>query len=173
MEDKLFSSKEKYNIYICAILGAIAIFISYTWFQDILSGEEGRIRKFILKGKKAVQTKNILACVDMISTNYQDKYGNDRQSLIYTAKEVFAYYKNILIHVEKMKIELNDSKNQANVEIVALVLCQSRENTRGFKKLFEGEKGRFRVKLVKEDKKWQLLELEFLEELTIMGQRIS
>lgn len=156
---------QEYKIYIWAGLVVPAIFIFYTFFKSIFTPEESRVRKFILEGKRAVETKNILTCANMISTNYQDKYGNGRQSLIYTAREVFAYYKDILITVEKMKIQLNDTKDEADVEIVALVLFRSKDNR--IEKMFEGEKGRFRVKLVKEDKSWRVQELEFLEELTL------
>ena len=151
--------------YIWTGLGIIAILIFYTFFKSIFPSEGARVRKFILEGKRAVETKNILACAGMISTNYQDRYGNDRQSLIYTAREAFAYYKDVLITVEKMKIQLNEAKDQADVEIVALVLFRSKDNR--IEKMFEGEKGRFRVKLVKEDKSWRVQELEFLEELTL------
>lgn len=157
--------------YIWIGLAVLTIFIFYTFFKSIFMPEESRVRKFILEGKRAVETKNILVCAGMISTNYQDKYGNNRQTLIYVTKEFFNYYKNIFVHIESMDIKLDDSETKADVEILALVLCQSKEDKP--EKIFEGEKGRFRVKLVKEDKKWQVLEIEFLEELTIMGQRIS
>ena len=57
--------------------------------------------------------------------SYKDKYGNDRQSLIYFVKEVFGYYKRIFISIEDIKIKLDDSKLQANVEITAQVIGQS------------------------------------------------
>ena len=167
----LFNLRENYKFYIWVTIGAVVISIAFFWLQNILAGEEARVRKFILKGKRAVETKDILACSDMISLNYKDKYGNTRESIIYDAREVFAYYKDILTGIEKMDIQLNAAKDQATVEIVALVLCRTKEEK--LENVFEGEKGRFRVKLIKEDKKWRLQEAEFLEELTIMGQKIT
>ena len=129
------------------------------------------MRKFILRGRQAVESKNIVTCVNMISKDYHDKYGNDRQSLIYATKEVFGYYSKILVHINDMDIELNDSNTQANVKIMALVVGQTQVNNA--EKILEGKKNGFRIKLIKEDKTWQLSELEFYEPITIMGQTIS
>lgn len=167
----MINFNEKYKIYLGAAGGALLLFISFLWLQDILAGEQGQIRKFILRGKEAVEAKNILTCADMVSMHYQDKYGNDRQNLIYATKEAFNYYKQIFVHIEKMEIKIGDSKMLASAEIVALAVGQTQESNR--EKILEGEKGRFRIKLVKEDKKWRLLEIEFFEPITIMGQNIS
>lgn len=162
------------KIYIRASLIALAIFIFYNWLHDIFSGEEGRVRKFILQGKKAVEAKDLLACADMISFDYQDKYDNDRQRLIFAAREFFGYYKDIVVHIEKMEIKLDDSKTQASVEIVALVVGRTKENkSEKILEGLEGEKSRVGVKLVKVDKRWRLLELEFYESLRITGQEVG
>lgn len=158
---------QKYRIYIWPILGALIFFI----FLNFFLAEKGRVRRFILQGERAVESKNILTCANMISKDYQDKYGNDKQSLIYIAKEVFGYYKSIFVHIDGMEIEIDDSQKMANVEIVALVVGQTQANNA--EKILEGEKGRFRVRLIKEDRKWRVVELEFFEPITIMGQDIS
>lgn len=161
----------KLKIFLRASLIGVIIFILYNLLGNIFSGEEGRVRKFILRGKKAVEQKNIFICSDMISTNYQDKYGNGRQEVLYIAKELFSYYQNILINIEKMDIKLQEAKDKADIEIVALVVGQSKEKTT--ERILEGERGRFRARLIKEEKGWKLLELEFFEPLRIMGQDIS
>lgn len=162
------------KIYIRASLIALAIFIFYNWFHDFISGEEGRVKKFILQCKKAVEAKDLLACADKISMNYQDKYGNDRQRLIFAAREFFGYYKDIIVHIEKMEIKLDDSKTQANVEIQALVIGRTKENkSEKILEGLEGEKGRVGIKLIKVDKNWHLLELEFYESLRITGQEVG
>ena len=117
--------------YIRLGLVALVLVISYLWFQFLFSSEEGRVRRFILEGKRAAESKNILACANLISKEYSDKYGNERQTLIYIAKEVFVYYRTIIIGIDKMDIRLDESKEKATVEIVALVLCQSKDNKIG------------------------------------------
>lgn len=161
----------KYKIYIWAVVVAAVIFVLYGWLNDIFSGEEGRVRKFIRQGKKVVEAKDILAASVMISESYQDKYSNDRASLLYGAKEFFQYYKSILIHIEKIEIKLDDSKDKASAEIQAIIIGQSA--VKGTEKILEGGRDRFRVKLIKEDKKWKLLELEFFQPLKIMGFDIA
>jgi hypothetical protein len=153
-----------------AIVGAVT-FVFYNFLQNILAGEEARVRKFILKGKRAVEEKNIFAVSDMLSANYQDKYGNSRSTLIYAAKEFFVYYKHILVSIEKMDIRLEDSRDKAEAVITALII--GKKDSGAQENVFEGERGRFLIKLLKEDKKWQLLELEFFEPIRIMGEEIS
>ncbi|MFH0738811.1 MAG: hypothetical protein V2A59_03020 [Candidatus Omnitrophota bacterium] len=152
----------------------LAVLISavfYLWINFLFPLEEGRVRRFILEGKRSAESKNILVCANMISQDYSDKYNNDRSTLIYIAKEAFGYYEAIIIGIDKMDIKLDESKNRATVEIVAMALCQSKDNKS--EKIFEGEKGRFRVKLIKEEGRWRLLEVELLERMTIMGQAID
>jgi hypothetical protein len=163
--------KQKHNIYILSALWIIFIFIALVFFKNILGGEEARVRKFILKGKRAAESKDILTCANMVSMRYSDKYGNDRASLIYAGREASAYYKSIFIQIEEMKIKFNDTKTEADVEIEATVICQTESNNP--EKIFQGEKGRFMAKLTKENKSWKLLELEFFEPITILGQNIS
>lgn len=163
--------REKYKSFLCSILIALIIFISYAWLQDILAGEEGRVRKFILQGKRAVEAKNIFTCAELTSRDYHDKYGNDRESLLYAVKEVFGYYREILVHIESIKITLDESNTQAGVEIVALVIGRTEQNNT--EKILEGEKGQLKIKLVKINKKWYLSEAESFEPITIMGQNIS
>jgi hypothetical protein len=70
-----------------------------------------------------------------------------------------------------MEIKFDDSKKQADVEIVAMVLGQTQSDNA--EKILEGEKGRFRVKLIKEERVWMVSEFEFFEPITVMGQNIS
>lgn len=167
----MINFKQGLKIYIWSVIAATVLFISYSWIQDILAGEEGRVKKFIMQGAKAVGEKNLLTCSNMVSNNYHDKYGNDHQSLIYFTREFFLYYKDVLVHIESMDIKLDESKTQAGVELVALVIGKTKSDTQD--KILEGQKGRFRLKLIKEEKKWRLLELEFFEPINIMGQNIS
>ena len=146
------------------------LFILFSWIFAPLAGEKGRVRKCIMEGRQAIETKNIFACSAMISENYHDKYGNDRAMVIYAAKETFSFYKKITIRIEKMEIRLNESKNEADGELVASILCQSEAGKT--ENIFEKEKGRFRLKLIKEDKKWYVTEVEFLEALSIVGKSI-
>jgi len=163
--------KERYKTYIRPVLWAFAIVILYFWFQDIFSTEEARIRKFILRGRQAAEAKNILACADMVAANYHDKYGNDRQSLIYVGRRVFDYYKTIFVSIRSMDIKLDDSKKNASVEFTGQVIFETTENNK--ERIFEGESGQGRIKLIKEGRLWLLLEIEFLEPVTVMGQNIA
>jgi hypothetical protein len=148
----------------------LAVFL-FRGFQALFQGEEGRVRKFILEGKRAVEAKNILSCASMVADSYEDKYGNDRRNLIFAAKNFFAYYQGIFINIEKMEIKLNESGDKAEVDMVALILCRLQDDTA--EHIFEKEKGRFMVRLSKVDRKWKLQEIEFLEQVSVMGHKIT
>ena len=150
---------------------ALVIFVAYLWIQDIFSGEEGRVRKFVLQGKKVIEAKNILGLTQLIADDYHDKYGNDRQTLLYIFREVFGYYSQMLVHIESIEVSLDDSKTSASVEILALVIGKTAQNNT--EKILEGEKGRMKLRLIKEDKIWKLHGVESFEAMTIMGQNIS
>jgi hypothetical protein len=109
--------KEKFNIVLKTAVAALVVFILYSWLQGVLAGEAGRVRKFILRGKRAFEEKNLLACSEMIAFDYRDKYQNERSTLIYIVRDFFTHYKNILVNIEKMDIQLNDTNDQAEVEI--------------------------------------------------------
>ena len=164
-------SQGKPGTYFWPIIWAISLFLAYILFQGVFVSEKGRIRNFILQGKRAVESKNILSCAAMISAEYHDKYGNDRGSLIYLTRQAFDYYEGFFINIESMDIALEADKKHADVLIVALVLGQMQNNNS--ERILEGEKGKFRVRLIKEAKKWRLSEVEFFGPLTIMGQNIS
>lgn len=167
----MINPKSKFKIYIRFALGTVAIFIFYVWLSGIFFGEQRQVRRFILKGKKAVEAKNILTCAKMISTRYQDKYGNDRSSLIYIARNIFSHYGTISVNIKNIKINLDDVKVEACLEITAQVIGHTQENNR--ENILEGQEGGIMAKLAKENKKWLLLELEFFEPITIMGQTIG
>lgn len=161
----------RFKLFIRALLTAFAILILYIWFQDILTPEETRIRKFIYRGRDAAQAENILACRGMISEKYHDKYGNDRQSLTFVGQRVFDYYKTIFINISAMDIKLDDSRKNASVELTGQIVFENQQNNK--ERAFEGQSGRGRIKLIKEGKSWLLSEIEFLEPITFMGQSIS
>ena len=127
------------------------------------------MRKFILTGKEVMEARNILTSAAMISKNYHDKYGNDRDTLISSIREAFAYYKNIRSQIFKMDIKLDESKSKAEVEVETLVTCRSEE---GIEKIFKKDKGRVRLVVIKKNNKWFLAEVEFLDAATIMGTTI-
>lgn len=157
--------------YLPAVIAALAIVLGYFWLPSLCAGEEGRIRKCILKGRCAIEQKDILTCAQLISRGYHDEYGNTRESALYAGKEFFAYYKSIAIVIEKMDVLVSKSQASAKVEVVATILCRTKNNTK--EKIFEGEKGRFRIELGKEENRWLLKEVVFLENVTLMGQNIS
>lgn len=162
------SNFNKNKLYLVIIIIVLLILFIIAWLIGFFDSEETKVRKFIAKAEKAVEARSTLACTELISKNYKDKYGNDYESVLGIAHEFFGYYKEISVSIESIDITLNDSKEEANVEIVAQVIGYSQSEKEDI--ILEGEKGRFRLRLLKEDKKWKLSEIEFYEEIKIMDE---
>lgn len=153
------------------IFGFLAFFIFRILISGACLGERAKVYRFIVKGKSAVESKDILSCAGMISADYQDKYGYDRQSLIFSLREFFNYYGRISIKIQNFKISIDDDKMNADVEINALVLAHS--GARELKKTLGVERGRLKARLVKEEGKWKLSEIEFYESVKITDEAMS
>lgn len=169
-----FQIRKYIKVYIWAVAIATVAYFGLNFLRDVFGGEEAKVRKFIMHGKSAVERKNILGLSDMISYNYGDKYGNNSSSVIYGAKAFISYYKDILINIEAMDIRLNEAKTEADVEVTALIIGRTKEGgSDTIMSGLEGEKDKFRLKLVKEENGWKVVEIEFLQPLNVMGERIG
>jgi len=162
-------SAQENKILIRVLIGILCAAAIFFVLRIFLCTPECQVRKFILSGKKVVEARNTLTGASMISANYYDKYGNDRDSMIYCIRKAFTYYKSIRIQILKMDIKLDESKSKAEVEVEALVTCRGEQ---GIEKIFKEDKGRVRLVIIKENKKWLLAEVEFLDAATIMGATI-
>jgi len=168
------SGKAWIKIYLWAVAISLVAFLAYNILQDVFGGEEGRVRKFIMTGKARIEKKNILGLSDMVSFNYKDKYGNDRGTLVYGAKNFVTYYKDVFINIERMDIKLNETKTEADVEVTALIIGRTGAGaSETIGQGLEGEKDKFRLKLIKEENGWKLLDLEFLQPINMMGETIG
>lgn len=163
--------KDKYKVYLGVAVGIILVPVLSVWLWNFFSGEEGRIRKFIQQGKKAVESKNIFSCADLVSVSYHDKYGNDRQGIIFASKEAFDYYNQISVEIKSMEIKIDESNIQSSLQIKVSVIGWTKDGKP--EKILEADKERLKIKLIKEENKWHLLELEFFGPVKIMDQNIN
>lgn len=163
----MLRTKDIIGVTVCTVI----IFFFLHLFKGLFAGEEGRIKQFIHEGQRAVESRNILKCSDLISKDYRDAYGNDRSTLIYAVRETFAYYERFKIIIEDMHIQLQEEQQKAEVEIAALIIGQTTNKEE--ESIFEGEKGRLKIDIVKEEGRWKLLTLEFYEPVKIMDRYIS
>ncbi|MEW6169982.1 MAG: hypothetical protein AB1472_00230 [Candidatus Omnitrophota bacterium] len=166
----MINLKENYKIYIWTIVAALALSIFLPIVKGILEGEKGRVQKFVLQGKRALEKQDILACIGMISDDYKDKYANDKQTLIYLTRETFRYYQELFIQIDKMDIKLEQDKLNASIEIEGIIFGLNKGGQKEF--ILEKEQGKLMLKLIKQDKRWQLLEIKDFKPITLMGQGI-
>lgn len=136
-------------ILICALFAARAVTI-------MLEGEEGRLKRTIHKAKRLAERESIVALANYISPNYYDELGNDRRSLLLIAKGFFGEYKNILILIDTLEIEIEDESAGAHIE--ATVYWQEDVSSDIIYDTVEVE-----AKFKKERNSWKLIELRFFE----------
>lgn len=169
-----FRIRDYIKVYVWAVIISLAAFFAYNILQDAFGGEQARIKKFIMTGKARIEKKNLLGISDMVSFDYKDKYGNDRATLVFGVKSFVSYYKDVFINIESVDVKLNEARTEADVEVVALIIGRTGQGASGaVTQGLEGEKGKFRLKLVKENDGWKLLDLEFLQPVNIMGETIG
>ncbi|HOX09913.1 MAG TPA: hypothetical protein PLV09_02360 [Candidatus Omnitrophota bacterium] len=162
------------RIYIWAVVISSVAYFGFNLARDIFGGEEAKVRKFIMQGKSRLEKRDIIGLSEMVSADYKDKYGNDRVTVVYGAKTFLAYYKDVFINIEKTDIVLNEAKDTAEAEVVALMIGKTKDGrSDSIMEGLEGEKDKFRLKLRKEKNGWKLLEIEFLQPLNIMGERVG
>ncbi|MFA5148649.1 MAG: hypothetical protein WC491_05955 [Candidatus Omnitrophota bacterium] len=164
------------KIYIWAVVISSVAYFGFNLARDIFGGEEAKVRKFIMQGKSRLEKKDIIGLSDMVADGYKDKYGNDRMTLVYGTKSFLAYYSDIFINIERADIKLNEAKDatQAEAEVTALMIFKTKEGKPGpALDGLEGEKDKFLLKMIKEKNGWKLLEIEFLQPLNIMGEKIG
>jgi hypothetical protein len=170
------SGRSWLKIYIWAVVISSVAYFGFNFARDIFGGEEAKVRKFIMQGKSRLEKRDIIGLSDMVSADYKDKYGNDRMTVVYGAKSFLAYYKDIFINIERTDITLNGTKDatQAEAEVVALIIGKTKDGrSDSITEGLEGEKDKFRLKLRKEENGWKLLEIEFLQPLNIMGEKVG
>lgn len=157
----------------------ILVFLLATifYFKDIFLTEEGKIKRVISQGERAIEKKDIVRCASFVSLDYSDSYGLDRRSLIVLGEKVFREYQNIFIHIESLSIELNPARpvreffsNGANgvkddlaeVKFIAKVMV-SRPGEAGKSLSIEKGSERFTVTFRKEEGKWKVFRAEIPE----------
>lgn len=162
------------KIYAWAVVVSSVAYFGFNLARDMFGGEEAKVRKFIMQGKSRFEKRDFIGLSDMVSADYKDKYGNDRMTVVYGAKSFLAYYKDIFINIERADITLNEGKDAAEAEVVALIIGKTKDGrSDSIMEGLEGEKDKFRLKLRKEENGWKILEIEFLQPLNIMGEKVG
>ena len=119
-------------------------------------GEEGRLKRTVYKAKRLAEREDILALTNHISLDYHDELGNDRRSILLIAKSFFDEYRNILILINSLGIEIEENTALASIEATIYwqgnVSSEITYDTAEVKAIFK-----------KEQNRWRLTELRFLE----------
>ena len=148
----------KFNIKTLLILvGVVISIIAISRIVTIMfEGEEGRLKRTIYKAKRLAEKEDIVGLTNYISPQYYDELGNDRRTLLFVAKDLFEQYKNILILINDLTMVINE--NNAVVELEATVYWQETSA-----ETIHYDSAKVEAGFKKDDKRWQLIELKFLD----------
>ncbi|MFC1709234.1 hypothetical protein ACFL2J_04165 [Candidatus Omnitrophota bacterium] len=127
----------------------------------MLGSEEEKIKKIIYAAKTATEEEKLLKCMSYISMDYDDKHGNRRGNLFIIGQNVFKTYDDILILIEDLGINVEDSTS-AKAHIV--VSGQGRRSgEEKLRYLWDTEKVELNVDFKKEGNDWKVAKLDFIE----------
>jgi hypothetical protein len=93
---------------ICTMLAVIfCLFVLTNLIMKFFETEEDRLKRVIHKAKRATERENIIGLRSYISADYDDEFENSRRSLLLLAKDLFDEYKNILITIDELDMEID------------------------------------------------------------------
>jgi len=148
----------KFHIKVTCVTASIiiGIFLAVRIIVVLTEGESGRLKRTIYKAKSAAERENLVGFTKYISPRYSDELGNDRRMLLLTAKSLFDDYRNIIILIDTMEIEVNGIEGTASID--ATVYWRENDSS-----VIIHDTAKVEAKFLKERKQWKLIELKFLE----------
>ncbi len=161
--------KVKRANYIIIFIVILISLVVFSKIRYIFEGEEGRIKRLIYSAKSATEQENLIKCISFISSNYTDKYGNDRRSLLLLLKNAFDAYDDITIVIHKLSISLDTDMARAQVEATGVARNTTGDNI----DFFETDTVKFLIVFQKEKARWQVTELELLEPRDVLLPSVS
>ena len=139
----------------CVILAAIGCFFL---LKHILITDEARIKRVIYQGKTAVEQEDIEGVMKQVSRAYQDDYGLNKFAIMALFQRVFKEFDAITIHVEEMRVEINEKK-EGKATLLTWVTIQAQDETRYIVGSSQ-EPCRVTFTLVKEGGRWRVIKAE-------------
>ncbi len=139
-----------------ALLVAACLIVAGRGILLFLEGEEGRLKRAVYRAKRYAERENIVGLTSCISIDYHDELGNDRRTLLFIAKHFFEEYRNILILINELDTEIEDTS--AKVRVEATVYWQENDSPQITYDTAEVE-----AYYTKERKEWKLIRLKFFE----------
>ena len=143
------------SIFILAVC-LVSIMAIFRLTELMFEGEEGRLKRTLHRAKRLAERENILGLTNYISSDYSDELGNDRRTLLFIAKRLFGEYKNILILIDSLDIEILGDNADAFVE--ATVYWQENNSAN-----ITYDRIECKAVFIRAERNWKLLELKFFE----------
>jgi len=143
------------------IVVLIFLLAAFFYLKDFFMSEEGKVKRVISKGERAIEKKDIVGSISFISPEYLDSLGNDRRNLIFLAEKLFQEYQDIFIHIESLSVEVNQEE-LAKVKFIAKVMVSKQGKTKEDLSIEKGSE-RFLVTFRKEAGKWKVFRAEIPE----------
>ncbi|MEW6675331.1 MAG: hypothetical protein AB1348_04900 [Nitrospirota bacterium] len=103
-------SKKSIALLLIIILAPIIIYL--LWPSD-----EGRIKKLLKEGSKAVEREDLDDVMSRVSFNYRDDYGFTYLYIKEYMKKVFEQMSDIRVEYENLKIKVNKATATADMDV--------------------------------------------------------
>ncbi len=152
---------KKIFIILSVVLFMIIIFLIFS------QSDKKRINKLFKEEVKSVEKKDIDGVMSGISYNYRDDYGFTYLYIKELMKREFQRMKDIEIEYENLKIKINDSRRNAEIEVDVRVIATINDE-RGYIIGDIRSPLHLRFHLEKERTKWLIIKTEGLENIHYM-----
>lgn len=142
---------------------SLAVLIYLVFIRPFLISEEARIRRGVMEGVQAIETKDLRKCLRRVSLHYKDEYGLTYVGVRALLNRIFQEFDAFEIALRNLRISsLDKEREAASVTFDLKVKVEYREE-----KVYLLGSGdfwnRIEMELVKEGGRWKVTHVEGVE----------
>lgn len=131
-----------------------AVFV-YLFIRFVTEDEEARVRRVVYAGVLAVEKEDVLKCMSLVSSAYEDPNGNDKTYLMRIVTQIFKEFREFKVDIKKVKIEIGESGADSEVSFKCYFKKPGQDQ-------IYFDTGRLKLHFQKEEDRWLVRSMEYL-----------
>lgn len=136
----------------------VLAFTAWYLLEHVFITEETRIQRVIEKGKRSIQGGSYWTIPDMLTADYRDRSGLEKEGVLYAIKSLIDQTSERQIHILRTEIEIQ-SDREALATVRFLFFAQIKTGNTAFRTLLTetaDEAKIAQIRLKKEKNKWKI-----------------
>lgn len=143
------------NPRIFIIIVAVCAVVVYWVIRYATQDDEGRLRKLIYSAVVMVEKEDAGACSLLISSAYEDSYGNHRKEICRLIEKTFMDFRDFKINIKNIKIEMDGFKAMADIGFIVCFKLKDDEQ-------FYYDTGKLAVSFRKQKSLWKVFSIAYM-----------